>query len=74
MTEPERLKKLKDRYFRSVIAHPDGIICHHGDCDIYRSRQPHCSCGLLHDLSYFDQVDELYPKYWKDLEKQSRSD
>jgi len=54
----------KQRYFRKVIAHPDGAILHHGDCLIFTYKI--CSCGLLHDLSALEteEIKELYPKYF----------
>ena len=76
----EKLKKtllrLKDRYFRPVIAYPDGYLTHHGDCDIHRSLMIYgtapCTCGFLHDLQALPGsiADKLYPERWHDLGKQ----
>ena len=73
------LKQLHDRYFRKVIAHPDGRLTHHGDCQIYRSfgeeyddyQYAYCSCGFFHDLRWLDcgVTDKLYDKtrYYEEL-------
>lgn len=51
----------------------NGVIGHHGDCNIYRSIQVYgnafCSCGLLHDLGGYLRtglIEILYPRYWRD--------
>lgn len=70
MALKEKIEYLKNRYFRKTLAHPNGDICHHGDCKIYRSKKIYgfspCTCGLLHDLSIVDGivVEIIYPKYW----------
>lgn len=63
-----KIEKLNKRYGNKVH--------HHGDCEIYRSKEFYgyvfCSCGLLHDLMVFsdDEIDEIYPDYYKDLKLQ----
>lgn len=65
MTAKERIIK---RYKREVMAHPDGAIVHHGDCDIYHDVGI-CTCGLHHDLLPMDEDDikELYPKLYEEM-------
>ena len=66
------IERIKDRYRRKVIAHPEGTICHDGDCRKWDIGI--CTCGLLHDLISIigdeDKIDELYPEFWKEQEKQ----
>lgn len=61
----DRVQEIKDRYFRSVIAHPEGAIVHFGDCWWYCCQI--CNCGLHSDLAYLGLNDgaamELYPKF-----------
>jgi hypothetical protein len=54
---------LLQRYFRKTIAHPEGSVVHHGDCDFYSIRV--CTCGLHHDLMTMDPAKqtEHYPLY-----------
>lgn len=61
--EQQTKSELILRYFRKVIAHPDGAIVHHADCHIY-SCIGICTCGLHHDLMPLDEdtVIKLYPK------------
>lgn len=63
-----RSARIRQRYFRQTIAHPDGSVCHHGDCYIF-SRVPVCTCGLLHDLMPVANPSEIYSKYEEDLAK-----
>jgi len=58
-------KRIRDRYFRPVIAHPEGAIVHHGDCGRYNFTRI-CTCGLHHDLQPMDPElrEKLYPKFW----------
>ena len=58
-------EKLKERYFRKVIAHPKGAIVHHADCLIYTEKHI-CTCGLHHDLIALppNVIEEVYPKFW----------
>jgi hypothetical protein len=55
-----RLEQLRDRYFRPVIAHPEGHLVHMGDCETHRAMEVYkyapCTCGLLHDLRYIDHT------------------
>ncbi len=59
----EQIQRIKDRYFRKVIAHPEGAIVHYGDCHIYGNYV--CHCGLHADLQWIDYEEaiKLYPKY-----------
>jgi hypothetical protein len=56
------IENLKKRYFRKVIAYPEGIITHDGDCWIY-SFLGVCNCGLIHDLLplEYTKIKELAP-------------
>lgn len=55
--------RLLQRYFRKTIAHPDGSVCHHGDCDFFSIWI--CTCGLLHDLAPMspELVEQHYPSF-----------
>lgn len=56
--------RIKNRYFRKVMAHPEGAVVHDGDCSIWRSLKV-CTCGLIHDLMWIDfkTAEEIYPKF-----------
>jgi hypothetical protein len=75
--ERNKLKDVRDRYFRSVIKFPTGHLTHFGDCEIHRSMEVYgyafCSCGLLHDLRWIDSglADKLYPKQYEELGRQN---
>jgi hypothetical protein len=66
--EKSKLIKIKDRYF-----HPDGRLCHHGDCKVYRSIEAHdtapCTCGFLHDLRIVNEniKMKLHPTFYDEL-------
>ena len=68
-----RLLRLKDRYFRSVIAFPEGHLTHHGDCSIHRAIDVYgtaaCTCGFLHDLRIMPEsiTTKLYPKMYEEM-------
>ena len=76
------LKQIEQRYFRPVggttSKEPIPKLVHHGDCDIYQSKEVYsmspCTCGLLHDLiPIADSIcKKLYPNYLDD-EYRSRS-
>jgi hypothetical protein len=55
--------RLVQRYFRKTVAHPEGAVSHHGDCDFFSISV--CTCGLLHDLTPMtpDQIEEHYPRF-----------
>ena len=64
---------LRERYFRNVIAFPDGTLTHHSDCDTHRAFPAiyccaPCNCGLLHDLCWLvpNIMVKIYPGYWDD--------
>lgn len=64
----ERLvQRVKDRYFRKVIAHPEGAVVHFGDCWWYCCQI--CNCGLHADLIWINDhtAEELYPKFWDEM-------
>lgn len=63
-------QRIRDRFFRRVIAHPRGAIVHHGDCHIYSFIRV-CTCGLHHDLLPLDDElrKTLYPKFWEEMSK-----
>ena len=71
-----RLEALRDRYFRSVDACPEGHLGHHGDCETHRAMDVYkyapCTCGLLHDLKIisYDMAVKLFPKMEEDQAKQ----
>jgi hypothetical protein len=58
------------RYKRKVTDHPEETIRHHGDCCIYASFMPICTCGLHHSLQVITNGDihQLYPKYYEEME------
>lgn len=66
----------KERYFRKVIARPEGGVEHYGDCDIH-ALSGICTCGLLKDLeplgeealAIYPDFDEHYSKHMKNLRK-----
>jgi hypothetical protein len=70
------LLRLKDRYFRPVIAYPDGHLTHHGNCEIHRAmdiyRYAFCSCGFLHDLDFIPEsiALKLWPTFYDEIAKQ----
>ena len=54
------------RYFRKVVAYPEGAIVHHGDCSFFNIDI--CTCGLLHDLRWYagkhwDEIEKAYPNF-----------
>lgn len=71
-----RLEQIRDRYFRAVIAHPEGHLVHFGDCETHRAMEMYkyapCTCGLLHDLRYIDHslAMKIFPNMEKDESKQ----
>ena len=71
-----QLKIIKDRYFRPVIARPEGLVVHHGDCETHRAIDIYCyapcTCGLLHDLKPLDGklAEKLNPNYFEDYKRQ----
>ncbi len=60
---------IRGRYFRSVIACPEGGIFHDGDCHVFGRKV--CTCGLLHMLLRADDREALYPKYYEEYGKQN---
>jgi len=68
-----RLEQIRDRYFRPVIAFPDGHLCHHGDCSIHRAIDIYgtaaCTCGFLHDLRILNESlkSKLHPNFYQEL-------
>lgn len=63
-----RIEKIKHRYFRKVMAHPEGTICHDGDCHFWGSWI--CTCGLLHALMRIEDAPAIYPDYIDEAVKQ----
>ena len=68
------IQHIKDSHEREVMS--GKMVCHDGDCGIYGCNVPVCTCGLLHKLlpfaaGHYEETIKLYPKYEKDLEKQS---
>ena len=76
-----QLQLLKDRYFRSVIYHPNGHLCHYGDCEVHRAILPGgpftapCTCGFNYLLRHLggDMAVKLNPKYWEEYHRQEVS-
>jgi hypothetical protein len=70
------LNRIKDRYFRPVIAYPNGHLTHHGNCEIHRAmdiyRYAFCSCGFLHDLDFIPEslALKLWPTFYNEIAKQ----
>jgi hypothetical protein len=59
------------RYHRSVQAHPQGEILHHGDCEFFRVKI--CTCGLLHDLKAVpEEASKIFPHYDQQEAEQSK--
>lgn len=56
------------RYFRKVMAHPNGAVVHDGDCHIFSSHV--CTCGLLHALLPLENNEEIYPKFYEEWGQQ----
>ena len=44
----EELPRQLKRYFRDVMAFPEGAVVHDGDCRVFSYGV--CTCGLLHTL------------------------
>ena len=64
MLEPQIIH----RYFRKTIAHTEGAVLHHGDCDYFSIKV--CTCGLHADLrtiSSAEVVERLYPALFSEL-------
>jgi hypothetical protein len=75
MNENKKLTEIRNRYFRSVIKRKDGLITHHGDCDIHNAKEIYgfatCTCGLLHDLQWINYrlAEKIYPNFGTELAK-----
>lgn len=71
--EKRKLEQIRDRYFRPVIAFPDGHLCHHADCSIHRAIEVYgtaaCTCGFLHDLRIVNESlkSKLHPAFYEEL-------
>lgn len=65
MLEP--LKRL-EQFRRFDPSHPEGFICHDGDCDIWRCHI--CTCGLIHTLLRVPNPDEHYKKFSEEWSKE----
>ena len=71
-----QLTAIRSRYFRPVMAHPEGHLGHHGDChvflpiDIYRYAP--CTCGFNHDLRPLGHyiAEKLNPSFSNELRLQ----
>ncbi len=59
--------RIVQRYFRKTVAHPEGAVCHHGDCDFFSISI--CSCGLLHDLMPLspELIEDHYPQFNEEM-------
>lgn len=72
----KELNWLKDRYFRPVIAYPEGHLCHYGNCHVHRSIEMHgtapCNCGFLMDLSFLGESIKmkLHPDFYEEQAKE----
>lgn len=55
--------RIVQRYFRKLIAYPEGAVVHHVDCDFFSVFM--CSCGLLADLRTDapEKASELFPAF-----------
>lgn len=64
-----QLYRIKQRYFRPVIACSTGIVTHFGDCKIYTHSKV-CTCGLHMDLDVLQNeqlakiLDNKYMGYY----------
>ena len=65
--------RLLQRYFRKTIAHPDGSVCHHGDCNFFSVWI--CTCGLLHDLAPLSPalVEQHYSQFQEEKAEHDRA-
>ena len=72
--------RIKQKYLRKVMSHPEGVICHHGDCHVFSHKI--CTCGLLHDLRpMIEERNKLFPDFmeqdcaqWELFEKMMHGD
>jgi hypothetical protein len=57
---------LLQRYFRKVMAYPEGHVVHHGDCDFFNIKV--CTCGLLHFLVMCkpNLIEKHYPLFYEE--------
>jgi len=69
MNRPSLVSQIRLRYFRPVIANPEGAVVHYGDCLIYECKI--CSCGLLSDLSVLSEPNAIYPRFSEESIEQS---
>jgi len=53
------------RYFRQVMAFPEGAVVHDGDCKHFSFGI--CTCGLLHQLMLMTERMKYYSKFYDDL-------
>lgn len=67
--EKVRAEGVIARYHRKTDASPSGTVTHHGDCWFWAVHI--CTCGLLHDMTYFsndtESLNEVYPGYWSEI-------
>lgn len=67
------IERLRYRYFRKTIAHPEGAYVHHGDCQLGSCDLNICTCGLHHDLLVMndDDIKAIYPQFYEEWENHS---
>lgn len=80
ITARNALERMKNRYWRPVIARQDGVLGHFGDCDVYRSVEVYgtapCTCGFNYDLGTADifmdgfLANKINPEYRKQMAQQ----
>lgn len=56
------LRRIRERYFRPVIANQKGLLVHHGDCDIHRAKE--MSFHLAH-VGYCTICDGWNGLWWR---------
>lgn len=67
--DQKAVERLKARYFRPTMAHPEGAYGHHGDCEVHSSDV--CTCALLHDLlPLAPGTQALYPAFRAEWNRQ----
>ncbi len=60
------------RYKRKVMAHPEGVITHEGDCGLFNAYLGVCTCGLHHILLPITNgdIEKIYSKFLEEQKGQ----
>lgn len=67
--DEKKYQRIKERYFRKVMAYPEGKVVHHGDCSLFDAEMGVCDCGLHHDLMPMrsEDIHEIYPEFFTEM-------